>query len=58
MGWGWGVPNKNLRKPADSSKTAKKPSRQQKKLRFQRKLSSFIDFLDFLTAKLAKKRTL
>ena len=25
------------------------------KLKFQRKLSSFIDFIDFLTAKLAKK---
>ena len=53
-----GVPIKNLRIPANQQTAARKlrnPADRAMKLRFQRKLSSFLEFLDFLEGKVSKE---
>ena len=53
-----GVPIKNLRIPESQQTEARKlrnPADRAMKLRFQRKLSRFLDFLDFLEGKVNKE---
>ena len=58
MGRGGGVPIKKMRIPVNQQTAARRlrnPADRAMKLRFQRKLSRFLDFLDFLEGKVNKE---